>query len=546
MKFRKTIIPFILAIILSLSVVLSGCSLLIDGRYPLFTPSFSARKYIEPDEEALYNKIAEIKTLSESEGNKNEILSKRSDILYALYTANTSYVVAEIAANKNIKDEEARTRYAYISSFLNKFTNDVLELEKTLFKSIYKADLIELTGEAYAERMLASSTKTPEAIALEAKETEYLRQYSAACSLENGAEKTAKMAEIYKNLIITRNDIAALYTDEDGKPYRNYLDYSYDKNFGRDYTPEDVTETREALREKFVSAYASLTKQSQKFTSAYTVPLSEAQIKKYMPYIIKNTNPTMSGSWQYLIRKGLYDFTISENKMNTSYVADFAAYGDGFMFINRYGSIGADLSTIIHEFGHYNAIFNEDEEKAGESSANYDLLETHSQCFELITLPAVKQLFKQYGITCYDSYAFLKIYDCLWALLSNCAFDEFEYTVYNAKESELTAEFFQKTFSDVKSRYIADSAYNYYDITHVYQVPGYCISYVVSLLFSSEIWANENAAELYNEVVSYGASHYLSEVYQPLKLSNPLTAESVNLVYEKYRSFLKSAVNIDI
>ena len=133
MKFRKTIIPFILAIILSLSVVLSGCSFLADGRYPLFTPSFSARKYVEPDEEALYNKIAEIKTLSESEGNKNEILSKRSDILYALYTANTSYVVAEIAANKNIKDEEARTRYAYISSFLNKFTNEVLELEKTLF-----------------------------------------------------------------------------------------------------------------------------------------------------------------------------------------------------------------------------------------------------------------------------------------------------------------------------------------------------------------------------------------------------------------------------
>ena len=546
MKLKKTIVPIILVVILSLTTLLSGCSLLFDGRYPAFSPSFSARKYVEPDEEALYNEIAEIKTLSETEGNKNEILEKRSDILYALYEANTSYVVAEIAANKNIKDEAAQTRYAYISSFLNKFTNDVLELEKTLFKSIYKNDLIELTGEAYAEQMLANTTKSQEIIDLEAKETEYLRQYSEACALENGAEKSAKMAEIYKNLVITRNAVATLYTDDDGKPYKNYLDYSYDKTFGRDYTPDDVTETREAVRQKFVAAYNYMTNQSRNFSSAYTVALTEAQIKKYMPYIIKNTDSSMYNSWQYLMQKGLYDFTVSENKMNTSYVADFAAYGDGFMFINRYGSIGVDLSTIIHEFGHFNALFNEDEKKAGDGSSNYDLLETHSQCFELITLPAVESLFKRYGIKCFDSYAFIKIYDCLWALLSNCAFDEFEYIVYNAKESELTQAFFEKTFADVKSRYIADSSYNYYDITHVFQVPGYCISYVVSLLFSSEIWANDNAIELYNEVVSYGASHYLSEVYQPLKLTNPLTAESVSLVYEKYRSFLKSSVNIDI
>ena len=546
MKIKKTLLPILLAIVLICTSLLSGCSLINDGRFPIFSPSYSKRKYVEPDEESLYNEIEEIKTLAKSDGNTDEILSKRSDILTALYTANTSYVVALINANKDITDEDAQTRYAYITSFLNKFTNDVLELEKILFSSSYKDDLVAITGEDYAEEILVSTTKSQEVIDLEAKETEYLKQYSEACALANGTEKTATMAGIYKNLVSTRNAIAKLYTDDDGKPYANYLDYSYDNYFGRDYTPEDVKETRDAIREKFVTAYNYTTKLYENFISAYTYPLSESQIKKYMPYIIKNTNETMYGSWQYLMQKGLYDFTVSENKMNTSYVVNFSAYGDGFMFINRYGSIGADLSTIIHEFGHFNALFNTDEEKKGERDSNYDLIETHSQCFELISLEAVENLFEKYNIDCYDSYAFNKIYDCLWRLLSNCAFDEFEYIVYNTKESELTAEFFEKTFNEVKNKYIADSTYRYYEVTHIFQTPGYCISYVISLLFASEIWANENAVEVYNEVVSYGANHYLSEVYQPIGLANPLTAESVNLIYEKYKTFLKSSTNLDI
>ena len=75
----------------------------------------------------------------------------------------------------------------------------------------------------------------------------------------------------------------------------------------------------------------------------------------------------MLPSWNYMTRLGLYDFTVDQNKMNTSFVTQFQAYGDGFMFINASGAFTQDVNTVLHEFAHYNAIFATEKNKEGKS-----------------------------------------------------------------------------------------------------------------------------------------------------------------------------------
>lgn len=540
----KKIVTLFISIALCLSTLfVSGCSsYFFNPKYPMLSPSFSNRKYSLPDKSELNKKIEKINELVQTSGNKDEIFSLRMDLLYALYEASTSQTLAQIYYDLDASNTQNKTRYEEINDFMNTFTNDVREVEKTILKSSYKQDLVDLVGEAYAEQMLASQTKSDELLDLESKETKLIADYSLYYNNKN----IEKLGETYLNLVKTRNAIAKEYTNADGVPYDNYLEYSYENFYGRDYTPDDVKETRNAVLENILPLYKNANEKmnaiisDMKKSDKGLTGLSEAKLKEFMSYIIDNTASGMKPSWQYMLDKNLYDFTVNENKANTSYVNDFIAYGDAFMFINADGALEYDLPTVIHEFGHYNAVFNTDDDKAGDNTANYDLAETHSQCFELLAIPATKKLFKRIGYQNSSFYFTNKTLEFLWALLSNCAFDEFEYEIYNTPEENLSTEYFQSTFAKVKQKYISDTTYDYYDIPHLFQSPGYCISYVVSLLFSTEIASGEAPVDTYLKVVSYGYNHYLSDVYKPLGLSNPLETESVRNAAAYYTKLLAS------
>ena len=57
------------------------------------------------------------------------------------------------------------------------------------------------------------------------------------------------------------------------------------------------------------------------------------------------------------------------------------------------------------------------------------------------------------------------------------------------------------------------------------------------MTFASEIWISDNNVDVYLNVVSYGANPYLSEVYKPLGLENPLLPETIQTVAKAYDAF---------
>lgn len=555
--FKKIILVVTIAAVLATS---TGCQL-INAIIKLYNPpAYSQRKYIEPDEEAISKLAEEVKTLSQSAGNKQSIVLKRNSFYTAYYQVLTSRLIAELEYYKNINDEAAKERSQYIDNYFNKLQNTAIEMEKTLLTSSYADMIIESAGQDYADRILSQPVKTEQLLTAEAKENELMANYSALYA-EAGAEgrKTDEfknnVATILKDLVVTRNEIASLNKNDDGTAYANYHDYAYAEIYGRDYTPDTANTFRQAVSENLYEIGKKLNSSRADYTTTEgrTAPLSEYQLKQLMPKIIKATASDMLKNWDYMISLGLYDFSVSPNKLNSSFVAEFQQYGDGFMFINATGSLVYDLSTVIHEFGHYNAIFAADPDKAGNGATySYDLAETDSQCFELLTLPAVKTVLNDNSLGyAYNTYEYNLLTESVWSMLSNCIFDEFEYTIYNAQESELTRDFFESSFDRIWKKYWSVNAetgekmYDYYDITHIFRSPSYCISYSVSMIFSSEIWAlSESPVNTYLNVVSYGQDHYIGEVASAVGLADPFSPETVKQIADAYKSELNQTFGI--
>lgn len=547
--FKKIAAVLILA---TLIFTTSGCDLIREIINLYNVPTYSQRKYVEPDKEATDKLFEEIKELCTKSGNDNAVISKRNAFMLKYTQAMTSRTVANLEYYNDVTNTEAKARSEEIDAYFIRLHNQALEMEKTILTSSYKDLLIKSLGQDYADQILNQTVKTDEMLALETRITELENQYSSLMAEANTENTANEAAQIFKSLIVERNKLAKLNTKKDGTPYSNYHEYAYAELYSRDYTPEQAKSFRQAIKDNFYDIGKKLNDTSASFITKETLGLglNEPGIKQIMPKIINNTAESMLSSWDYMISMGLYNFAISQKKLNSSFVIEFQQYNDGFMFINASGSMINDLSTIIHEFGHYNAIFGADEDKEGNGNIySIDLAETHSQAFELLTLPAVKNVLESSGYSnFYTGYVDNLLLQSVWSMLSNSMFDEFEYIVYSADENLLSREFFENTFNSVWKEYWAlnngKTNYEYYDISHLYTSPAYCISYSVSRVFASEIWMSSTPVSDYLNVVSYGTGYNVSQVASAVNLPNPLSAENISKVAEHYKSKISSMLGL--
>lgn len=552
----KAIKKILLALLLVVLTATAGGCEIIRGLINLYdVPAYSQRVYVEPNKEEINNVLSEIASLCAQSGNTQEISVKRTTFYSYYYQTLTSRLVAELEYYKDVTDEAAKKRAQDIEIYFNELNNSAIEMEKTILNSDYKSIIIDTAGQAYADSILKRPTKSAELLETEARESELENEYSTLYSrARTDEEYKNKLAEILKELVVVRNKIARLNNKADGTPYSDYHEYAYAEVYGRDYSSEDAATFRASIAENLYDVGKKLNESKSEYITAATAStiLTEYGIKELMPEIITQTASDMQSSWDYMISLGLYDFSVSPNKLQSSFVAEFQQYGDGFMFIDSSGTLLHDLSTIIHEFGHYNAIFAADDEKSNSQLYSYDLAETHSQCFELLTLPAIQNVFAQRSWNNeYKAYVCNVLLESVWSMLSNSIFDEFEYNIYSADEDELSREFFENTFDTVWKKYWTVDAstgkktYDYYDITHLYRSPSYCISYSVSMVFSAEIWATgDKAVENYLEVVSYGQGNYISYVANQVGLANPFSAAAVEQVATKFKNEITSLLGI--
>ena len=353
-------------------------------------------------------------------------------------------------------------------------------------------------------------------------------------SLTNASER--------KDLYITLVELRQKIAKELG--YDSYMDYVYNEVYRRDYSVQDSLDLCSNLlsSSKIKSLYKKLGEDNY-FSKKYydleyinSIVTTESSLWKSLSYC-KNIFSEAPSLISYIKGNGLYNFETRSSKVGMSFVSSYTPLDTYFMMINR-TSTGLDYSTTIHEFGHYYGMKYGDENKATTSSMSLELAEIHSQGLQYLMTNYYDEF-----LSSKDAHQLVNmdLFNALWVIESSICVFELEYYAYttpNLTKSMLDNAFNKFTqlttypFSFGMDEY---GNLDYTGILHIYQQPGYYISYLTSLIPALEIYAMplEQGRNTYNELVSYGENNRFKDVLNKVGISSPFEKETIDKIAYK-------------
>lgn len=277
-------------------------------------------------------------------------------------------------------------------------------------------------------------------------------------------EKALKCAEIYLELL-AQYDVETFY----------------DK-FNRDYTPEEILELSKVIREELIPASDALLDAFYENSEARKVArkpiLFDDPFKVIQEYAPK-LSTEIADAANTMVEDELYTIASGEECYNGSFTSSMPKSKSSVVYIYNDGDYN-NLLTPVHEFGHYYASFYDDI-PTYLAASNLDIAETQSQSFEFLFTQFYDEIYEEQA----DAMKIIKTYDMLYSVISGFFIGEFEYTVLANREN-YTPEDVVKLWHDIMDDYIPDT--EFYIVNHLFESPGYYISYGVSALAAFDIW----------------------------------------------------------
>ncbi len=310
-----------------------------------------------------------------------------------------------------------------------------------------------------------------------------------------------EVTPIYVKLIKVRREIAELTGSETVAEY-NYLNYFY-----REYSIEEVEKTYSDVKTYLVPLYKQLIEKSetQDLDSFYyeSIRLGSEDMLYKIGDMITSRFPEMKYAYNHMTKFGFYDVAYSPNKMNAAYTTIIPSVNTPFLFMSPTNT-AEDMSTIVHEFGHYNAMYTNPM-----YSYDMDVSEIHSQAFELICMDIYNELTDgNYEEIILNE----KMLMFLNSIIIGCLYNEFESFVYDNNVND-TEKLNKKIMSLMREYGLIDDSdtrdvlYSWVETVHLFMYPFYYISYSVSAVSALDIYFTyledaEKGKDRYFEIVN--------------------------------------------
>ena len=300
-----------------------------------------------------------------------------------------------------------------------------------------------------------------------------------------------KVAEIYKQMVILNNQLAAKFG------YDNYYDYATARVYGRDYTAADLSEYHTFVRRHIAGkvgdlvstwrdVYGKLGSNQDLYKAFMEKDFDYGEDNYVMLYLNSLGDTNMGVAMRDVFESENCVFADNKNSHPTAFQTWLYEADKPFCL---FGSSGQESTTIIHEIGHYYAAYTNDD------IGDYDLCETHSQTNEF--------LFMNYCSDKLPKNVFRAA--MLYQLVNTCGtitlasiVDQFEQRVYTLSTEELeamTVEDFDAIMNEIKA-YDEYSGVisNFIDPCEYWKKvavsnPVYYVSYSVSAVASLNIYA---------------------------------------------------------
>lgn len=454
---------------------------------------YSDMEYTRPDADALIasfdDLIAMIKrgdSFTAQRSVYNRINTDYTDFMTMLTLANLHY-------SRNTSDEYYKTEYFDLEKASITIGNKLNELMDTIAASEFKVNYERsYYGVGYFTDWV-NLVYPDEVVALMEKETELIEEYTTLMT-DPYVVLNGKAIHLYSDDLtsLSENEYAEViysyyekYNDLAGKIYvdlvktrmqiaekldTDYISFAYSE-FDRDYTPKQATDYLDSVAESIIPAISKL-EFDDSFIHEYCDPLSAI-------YAVsdgaKNMKSTVNDAFDYMFKYGLYDASFSHNKLNASYTTYLYNYNVPFMFVSPQNT-AYDFFTVSHEFGHF-----VDSYQNQGMVPTIDAAEVASQAMAYIMPHYTNALygFDSEALADYAVYAAADIYT------TQCYITRFEHEVYALSADELTLDKINAIAYDCAKEFgLSDYADLYkmawVEIHHVFEVPFYTISYVIS------------------------------------------------------------------
>lgn len=509
---------------MNIRLLLRGAALTLS--FLLFTPSgalaissphanvdFSQMAFTSPyDENQLDEVLAQLTALShhpqateEGRAMLHTLYQRMEQILNELLTRNA---LSNIRYDQNQQDTAAAEQSAQYSALMTQSLNDCYSALQLLTASPYAEDLATLVGTDNAQYLSYFSSLSPEELELNQREIELTQQYDKALQqtyLYKGQEWSEAQlqtddtlspearAEIRRGLLQKQNEAAGKIFVElvqlrteiaKRRGYDNYADYAYAEIYARDYDYQNVQKLYHEVKTYLLPIEIQLLHTLEDISSFPT--LSGEEILNAMQPHMRQIAPELEESFQYLRQHHLYDIDPAPNKYPGGYTTSLPYYGAAFILNSPNGTV-QDYSTMIHEFGHFNAYYTNTESPLW-SVENLDTAEVQSQGLELLFVDyADEALGTAYG----DSFRDFSVHNMLYSVSDGCMYDEFQQAVY--RQPDMTLEEINQLFFDISQEYgyvyeNMEDSYYWVEIPHTFHSPMYYISYATSALAALELY----------------------------------------------------------
>lgn len=488
------------------------------------------------------NKLSDKLGLLITQSNKSdEIWDCIEDMMLEIDYIQSLYTYAQIQVSIDY------TNKYYISEkdYNNNLYSDAIDvmglaISKAL-KSDYRKELLDddfFYLEYYDDYVVDESQNN-------SKLSEYLTQYyniyediSNIDNLSNDKYNKLKnkLADIYSNIISTYRDIY--------KDYNTYFVYYWN----RDFSTEEIKEMREYIKKYIVPLYADLDKNGETTDILYTYKknMDEKSILDNINKYMGDISSDMKTAFDYMRKLNLYYIGREKNNIDEGYTTELYYYNEPYIYLYGLGNF-FDFKSMIHEFGHFYHYYNDDNYTMNVSS-DLEASEVHSQALELLFLDYYDEIFGD------EAYPLRKamLCDMLGSIVQGCFVDEFEQTVFDSKNTKWSADELSELFGNLSKEYgLYESGFDadsWMLIPHIYESPGYYISYAVSALIALDIWENsltdkEGAVQQYLDFEYLSDYNYLQDIINEVKLENVFSENYVKGIETTIKDYLDNPNN---
>ncbi len=450
---------------------------------------------------------------------------------------NCAYVQKSI----DMDDEQAQELYIEISEVKNTTYSQFCSfLQKAYESGLREYFYYGLTEEEIMEVLDSFNVKKsdPEYVTLQQRNDELVMEMEILYSTYTDDGEVMIFANddilaLYEEFVANNNRIAQILggTNADGEyVYSDGLYYSYEKEFGREYTPDDAVTIYENALEYIVPLYKAYFERYSQVrqnempnwteeqiallmeltASCFTNVQANATVNDFLQEVsvsYDEETTTFYEVWERMAESG--------NLLTGEFAAAYSTYLAGvdspIIFI---GDGYSDSGTFIHEFGHYANFY-----LKGDVAESYDLLETHSQGLEMLYLSYLNNKSQIDGADAvYEYYNLVTMCNYLETIVAQLSIDKFERAVYSNSydgpgkdvimaDGRITTDEYDALYKYIVKELGLREVYGEMNFWRLCADRfGYCISYSVSLLGSLQLYSADNFeanVEKYASCINY-------------------------------------------